>query len=103
MRQFHFKCVETFLIMKNLSIRFEYLCYAPTAITIYHSFSAGINFRQQNLTAIDIRFRRLKTVPVLKGLTKHLLKTILSILMIFNPLTAKLFNLNFHPLEVVSR
>ena len=24
-------------------------------------------------------------------------------LIVFNPLTAKLFNLNFHPLEVVSR
>ena len=31
-------------------------------------FSAGIVFIRQNLTSIDVRFWRIKTVPVLKGL-----------------------------------
>ena len=31
-------------------------------------FSAEIVFRRQNLTSVDVRLWRLKTVPVLKGL-----------------------------------
>ena len=36
----------------------------------FKSFSAGIVFRRQNLTSVDVRFWRLKTVPELKGLNK---------------------------------
>ena len=36
--------------------------------TFFNSFSAGIDFRRQNLTSTDVRFWRLKTVPALKGL-----------------------------------
>ena len=35
---------------------------------LFNSFSAGIVFRRQNLMSRDVRFRRLKTIPVLKGL-----------------------------------
>ena len=46
----------------------------------YYSYSAGIDYRRQVLTSkVDPRAVRV------------------------NPLTAELFNLNFHPLEVVSR
>ena len=36
----------------------------------YHSysFSAGIDFSRQNLTSVDVRFWRLKSVPALTGL-----------------------------------
>ena len=34
-------------------------------------FSAVTFFRRQNLTSIDVRFWRLKTVPALKGLNPH--------------------------------
>ena len=30
-------------------------------------FSVGVNFRRQNLTSVDVRFWRLKTIPTLKG------------------------------------
>ena len=51
------------------SASFEYICYGSTVIIIncFNSFSAGTVFRRQNLTSIDVRFRRLKTVPALKG------------------------------------
>ena len=39
-----------------------------TIIIIFNSFSAGIVFRRHNLTSIDVRFWRLKTIPALKGL-----------------------------------
>ena len=35
---------------------------------IFYSFSAGIDFGRQNLTSIDVRFWRLKSVPAPKGL-----------------------------------
>ena len=31
-------------------------------------FSAGTDFRRQNLTSIDVRFWRLKSIPALKEL-----------------------------------
>ena len=34
-----------------------------------YSFSAGIDFSRQNLTSVDVRFWRLKSVPALTGLT----------------------------------
>ena len=33
------------------------------------SYSAGIDFSRQNLTSTDIRFRRLKSIPTLQGLS----------------------------------
>ena len=39
----------------------------------FNSSSAGTVNRRQNLTSIDVRFWRLKTVPVLKGLMQHCL------------------------------
>ena len=91
-------------------------------VYIINPFSAGIDFRHQHLTSMYIRFRRLKSVSALK---KHrysneveranyicddfkLKKSrwslgLYNIFQRFNPLTAKLFDLNFHPLEVVSR
>ena len=30
-----------------------------------NSYSAGIDFRRQNLTSVDVRFRRLKSIPAL--------------------------------------
>ena len=35
---------------------------------IFYSFSAGIDFRSQNLTSVDVRFLRLQMIPALKGL-----------------------------------
>ena len=37
-------------------------------IYIFNSFSAGIDFRRQNLTSADVRFWRLNSFPALKGL-----------------------------------
>ena len=37
--------------------------------SVYNSFSAGIDFRRQNLTSTDVRFWRLKSIPALKGLS----------------------------------
>ena len=34
----------------------------------FYSYSAGIDFRRQNLTSVDVRFSRLKSIPALKGL-----------------------------------
>ena len=36
------------------------------SLKIFYSFSAGTDFRRQNLTSIDVRFWRLKSVPALK-------------------------------------
>ena len=33
-----------------------------------YSYSAGIDFRRQNLTSTDVRFWRLKSIPALQGL-----------------------------------
>ena len=35
-----------------------------------NSFRAGTDFRRQNRTSMDVRFRRLKSVPKLKEFTK---------------------------------
>ena len=66
--------------------------------------------------SLDVRiWRRLKSIPALKGLNSqshrayhcrvhtHLGCVYVTLMCVFNHLTAKLFNLNFHPLEVVSR
>ena len=54
---------------KCLRSSFESPYYWSTAIrNICNSFSAGTFFRRQNLTSLDVRFWRLKTVPALKGL-----------------------------------
>ena len=34
----------------------------------FHTYSAGIDFRRQNLTSTDVRFWRLKSIPALWGL-----------------------------------
>ena len=36
-----------------LSALFEYLYYGPTAIIMVYSFSAGIDFRRQNLKSLE--------------------------------------------------
>ena len=42
------------------SALFEYLCYVYTRwLEIFYSFIAGIDFRLQYLTSIDVRFWRL--------------------------------------------
>ena len=65
--------------MKNIGVKvffqlfsdsFEYLCYGSTAIrNMFNPYSAGIDFSRQNLTFTDVRSRRLKSIPALKGLT----------------------------------
>ena len=50
-----------------LSVSFEYLCYYGYS-SINNISNAGIDFRRQNLTSIDVRFWRLRSVPALKGL-----------------------------------
>ena len=52
------------------SALFEYLCYGSTVIIIVNSFSAGIDFRRQNLTSIDVKIWRPSLVPALKGLNQ---------------------------------
>ena len=37
----------------------------------FYSYSAGIDFRRQNLTSTDVRFWRLKSIPALNGLAHH--------------------------------
>ena len=46
--------------------------------------------------------RHLRRWPNIKAALGECL-VFITITMLFNPLTAELFNLNFHPLEVVSR
>ena len=38
---------------------------------LFNSFWAGTVFIRQNLTSIDVRFWRMKTVPALKGLLSY--------------------------------
>ena len=40
----------------DLPASFEYLCLGSTAIKIFNYFSAGTDFRRQNLTSVDVRF-----------------------------------------------
>ena len=35
-------------------------------LVVSNPFSAGIDFRRQNLTSVDVRFWRLKSIPALK-------------------------------------
>ena len=39
--------------------------------TAFIFFSAGIHFRRQNLASIDVRFRRLKLISTLRGLSER--------------------------------
>ena len=64
-----------------LSDSFEYLCYGSTTDQKILILSVWVVFICQNL----------------KGLSDE------HVYSLFYPLTAKLFNLNFHSLEVVSR
>ena len=50
-----------------LTASFKYLCYGSTAIIVFLFFSVGIEFRSRNLTSMDVRFWRLKSVPARKG------------------------------------
>ena len=59
----------------------------------FYSYSAGIDFSRQILTFKD---------DTHAGRVKFKYPNLFQFFS-FNPLTAKLFNLNFHPLEVVSR
>ena len=62
------KGVFKFEIMINvlvLSVSFEYLCYGPTAIIKMSTLSARVEFRRQNLTSTDVRFRRLHSITAL--------------------------------------
>ena len=57
-----------------LSASFEYLCYESTANINNLILSVrGSSLYVRNLTSTDVRFRRIKTVPALKGLGKQLL------------------------------
>ena len=40
-------------------------------VEIFYSYSAGIDFRRQNLASNDVIFGRLKSVPALKGLKAY--------------------------------
>ena len=42
----------------------------------FNSFSAGIDFRRPNLTSIDVRFGRLKSIPALIDVRFGRLKSI---------------------------
>ena len=53
-----------FLIVKTCEAHWAHIWI----LNIFYSFSVGIDFRRQNLTPIDVRFWRLKTVPAPKGL-----------------------------------
>ena len=39
---------------------------SPLSLTAFNPFSAGTFCIRQNLTSVDVRFRRIKTVPALK-------------------------------------
>ena len=38
---------------------------ADLQVSIFKPYSAGTDFRRQNLTSVDVRFWRLKSIPVL--------------------------------------
>ena len=42
-----------------------------------NSFNAGTAFRHLNLTSLDVKFRRLQTIPVLEGLVHFVLSQML--------------------------
>ena len=64
---------------KCLSYSFSRFIWLPMSWVYGHLkkcyfFSAGIDFRGQNLTSPDVRFWRLKSVPARKRLIYHLLR-----------------------------
>ena len=63
--KFNLKCFSYFF---PLHLNTCVMCLRP--LEMFYSFSAGIDFRCQNLTALDVRFWRLKSIPALKRLTK---------------------------------
>ena len=48
-----------------LSALFENLFYGSTATINILLFGAGVDFRRQNLTSIDVKFGRPKSIPAL--------------------------------------
>ena len=44
----------------------SFINFLLTVANMVNSFSVGTDFRRQNLTSIDVRFRRLKSIPALK-------------------------------------
>ena len=59
------------IIRNGLVTSFRFI-WIPMLSVYSHSkyfFSAGTVFVRQNLTSLDVRFWRIKTVPALKGLT----------------------------------
>ena len=41
------------------------------AVQIFNPLSARTNFRRQNMTSIDVRFWRIKSIPTLKELNTY--------------------------------
>ena len=67
------KGFSRFEIIRNVSVSSFCFIWIPMLwvyghYKLFNSFSAGTDFRRQNLTSKDVRFWRLKTVPALKGL-----------------------------------
>ena len=53
----------------------------------FYPYSAGIDFRRQNLTSADVRFWRLMSIPALEGLIT--IVGFIHHIASFNPLHAK--------------
>ena len=56
-----------------------------------------------NTTGREANTKHIVECPTINQVMSHRVNPCNAELVLFNPLTAKLFNLNFHPLEVVSR
>ena len=56
-------CEHSFFILVYLTI----VCYVTNKrAVVVNPYSAGIDFTRPNLTSVDVRFWRLKSIPVLK-------------------------------------
>ena len=56
------------LHQKSVPIQ-DFFAEEGKSTSIINPFSAGINFRRQNLTSVDVRFWRLKSIPAPKEYT----------------------------------
>ena len=65
---FQFEVSINVLISQLFSLHLNTYVMGLWLLYIFYSFSAGIDFRRQNLTSIDVRFWRSKVVSAQKGL-----------------------------------
>ena len=63
----HNELTKTFMMISNWNNLFDLhdLCKKNSADVRVNPYSAGIDLSRQNLTSVDVRFWRLKSIPPL--------------------------------------